>query len=83
MLEYPHVCLFSNGYEIELVIHFKITAAGIPDFRTPGSGLYDNLQKYNLPTPTAMFAIDFFKENPDPFFELARELWPGKFKVIL
>ena len=24
------------------------TAAGIPDFRTPGTGLYDNLQKYNL-----------------------------------
>jgi hypothetical protein len=24
-------------------------AAGIPDFRTPGTGLYDNLQKYNLP----------------------------------
>merc|ERR1712130_656763 len=24
------------------------TAAGIPDFRTPGTGLYDNLAKYNL-----------------------------------
>jgi len=24
-------------------------AAGIPDFRTPGSGLYDNLHKFNLP----------------------------------
>lgn len=59
------------------------TSAGIPDFRSPGSGLYDNLQKYNLPTPTAMFAIDFFKENPDPFFDLARELWPGKFKPTL
>jgi len=23
--------------------------AGIPDFRSPGTGLYDNLQKYNLP----------------------------------
>ena len=28
-------------------------AAGIPDFRTPGTGLYDNLQKYNLPYPEA------------------------------
>lgn len=27
------------------------TSAGIPDFRSPGSGLYDNLQKYNLPNP--------------------------------
>lgn len=30
-------------------------AAGIPDFRTPGTGLYDNLQKYDLPKPTAVF----------------------------
>jgi len=26
-------------------------SAGIPDFRTPGTGLYDNLQKYDLPSP--------------------------------
>ena len=26
-------------------------SAGIPDFRTPGTGLYDNLQKYDLPRP--------------------------------
>ena len=26
-------------------------AAGIPDFRTPGTGLYDNLEKYDLPYP--------------------------------
>ena len=26
-------------------------SAGIPDFRTPGTGIYDNLQKYNLPNP--------------------------------
>ena len=37
------------------------TAAGIPDFRTPGTGLYDNLQKYNLPHPTAVFEIGYFK----------------------
>ncbi|XP_064600311.1 NAD-dependent protein deacetylase sirtuin-2-like [Liolophura sinensis] len=56
------------------------TSAGIPDFRSPGSGLYDNLQKYNLPDPQAIFSIDFFKESPEPFFELARELFPGQFK---
>jgi NAD-dependent deacetylase sirtuin 2 len=33
-------------------------AAGIPDFRTPGTGLYDNLQKYNLPYPTAVFELE-------------------------
>ncbi|RIA98697.1 DHS-like NAD/FAD-binding domain-containing protein [Glomus cerebriforme] len=59
------------------------TAAGIPDFRTPGTGLYDNLQKYNLPYPEAIFDISYFKENPEPFFSLARELYPGKFLPTL
>ena len=57
------------------------TAAGIPDFRTPGTGLYDNLQKYNLPNPQAIFEIDYFRQNPQPFFHLAKELYPAKFKV--
>lgn len=26
-------------------------ASGIPDFRSPGTGLYSQLQKYNLPYP--------------------------------
>ena len=56
------------------------TSAGIPDFRTPGTGLYDNLQKYNLPYPTAVFDISYFQENPKPFFTLAKELYPGCFK---
>ncbi|KAK9816322.1 hypothetical protein WJX74_004001 [Apatococcus lobatus] len=55
-------------------------SAGIPDFRTPGTGLYDNLQKYNLPDPTAVFEIGFFRKNPHPFYMLAKELYPGNFK---
>mmetsp|Transcript_29180 Transcript_29180/g.55329 ORF Transcript_29180/g.55329 Transcript_29180/m.55329 type:complete len:374 (-) Transcript_29180:136-1257(-) len=53
-------------------------SAGIPDFRTPGTGLYDNLQKYNLPFPEAVFDLEFYRRNPDPFIQLASELWPGK-----
>jgi len=53
--------------------------AGIPDFRTPGTGLYDNLAKYNLPYPEAVFDVSFYKNNPDPFIQLASELWPGKY----
>jgi len=34
------------------------TSAGIPDFRTPGTGLYDNLASYGLPYPEAIFDID-------------------------
>ncbi|XP_051176303.1 NAD-dependent protein deacetylase sirtuin-2 isoform X1 [Leptopilina boulardi] len=59
------------------------TAAGIPDFRSPSSGLYHNLEKYNLPHPQAIFEIDFFKKNPEPFFVLAKELMPEGFKPTL
>ena len=33
------------------------TPSGIPDFRSPGSGLYDNLAQYNLPYPEARKSI--------------------------
>lgn len=59
------------------------TSAGIPDFRSPGTGLYDNLASYNLPSPQAIFDIEFFQENPKPFFVLAKELYPGSFKPTL
>ncbi|XP_066540382.1 NAD-dependent protein deacetylase sirtuin-3 [Hoplias malabaricus] len=54
------------------------TASGIPDFRTPGTGLYANLEKYNVPYPEAVFNIDFFSDDPRPFFSLAKELYPGR-----
>ena len=47
-------------------------SAGIPDFRTPGTGLYSRLEEYNLPHPQAIFELDFFKRNPMPFYTLAR-----------
>lgn len=52
-------------------------SAGIPDFRTPGTGLYDNLQKYNLPFPEAVFDLGFYRRNPKPFLSLAKQIWPG------
>ncbi|XP_078287265.1 NAD-dependent protein deacetylase sirtuin-2 isoform X2 [Rhinoraja longicauda] len=55
-------------------------SAGIPDFRSPGTGLYHNLQKYDLPYPESIFEMGFFKQNPEPFFALAKELYPGQFK---
>lgn len=56
------------------------TSAGIPDFRSPGSGIYDNLQQYNLPSPEAMFEIGYFKHNPKPFYHLAKTLMPQDLK---
>jgi NAD-dependent SIR2 family protein deacetylase len=51
--------------------------AGIPDFRTPGTGLYDNLQEYHLPYPEAIFDVDFYVRRPHPFLTLAKKIWPG------
>uniref|UniRef100_A0A1A8QF81 Sirtuin (Silent mating type information regulation 2 homolog) 3 n=1 Tax=Nothobranchius rachovii TaxID=451742 RepID=A0A1A8QF81_9TELE len=59
------------------------TPSGIPDFRSPGSGLYDNLQQYDLPYAEAIFEIDFFHQNPNPFFALAKELYPGNYQPNL
>lgn len=55
------------------------TSAGIPDFRSPDTGLYANLARLNLPYPEAVFDISFFRQNPMPFYMLAKELYPGKF----
>jgi NAD-dependent SIR2 family protein deacetylase len=52
------------------------TSTGIPDFRSPTTGLYANLARYNLPSPEAVFDLRFFARNPSPFFELSRELLP-------
>ena len=54
-------------------------AAGIPDFRSKGTGLYDNLQKYDLPDPQSIFDINYFQQHPSAFYHLARELFPGTF----
>jgi NAD-dependent deacetylase sirtuin 3 len=56
------------------------TASGIPDFRSPGSGLYNNLHQYNLPFAEAVFDIQYFQQNPQPFFTLAKELYPGNYR---
>ena len=66
-------------------IHFKAKATQNPLFlifdcnRSPGTGLYDNLEEYDLPDPTAIFDILFFSRNPKPFFRLAKELYPGNY----
>lgn len=58
---YLSLFLFSLILDQSLFSPPASTAAGIPDFRSPGTGLYANLQKYNLPYPEAIFQIDYFK----------------------
>ena len=47
--------------------------SGIPDFRSPGTGLYYNIKKYNLSNPDLLFNRKFIKNNPKPFFTLVKE----------
>ena len=48
-------------------------SCGIPDFRSP-NGLYARLaQEFpELPDPQAMFDIEFFEDDPRPFFRFAK-----------
>lgn len=54
--------------------------AGIPDFRSIGTGLYSQLEKYHLPEPTDVFTLTYFDKNPEPFFDLVGSLLPGTAK---
>lgn len=51
----------------------------VPDFRSPNTGLYANLARLNLPHAEAVFDISYFRQNPEPFYVLAKELYPGQF----
>lgn len=46
-------------------------SAGIPDFRSPTTGVYDNLSEYNLPHPEMLFSIEYFIEKPEAFYKFA------------
>ena len=59
------------------------TSAGIPDFRSPDTGIYSNLAHLDLPDPEAVFDISFFRHNPLPFYALARELYPGRYRPTI
>jgi NAD-dependent SIR2 family protein deacetylase len=49
-------------------------SAGIPDFRSPKTGLYDNLKQYDLEgDPTNMFNLKYFQKHPEAFYHLAKE----------
>jgi len=55
-------------------------SAGIPDFRS-ASGLYNDpeLKKYGFDDPQDLFSISYFRENPKPFYEIVKRLYPDQF----
>ncbi|EEH47728.1 uncharacterized protein PADG_03812 [Paracoccidioides brasiliensis Pb18] len=59
------------------------TAAGIPDFRSPDTGIYANLARLNLPHPEAVFDISYFRKNPRPFYSLSKEMFPGRYRPTI
>ncbi|CAD7697655.1 unnamed protein product [Ostreobium quekettii] len=65
------VCMCGAGISV---------SAGIPDFRTPGTGIYSKVEKYKLRRPEEIFSLSYFRENPEPFVNLAKEMIPGKYR---
>ncbi|PYI09211.1 NAD-dependent histone deacetylase [Aspergillus sclerotiicarbonarius CBS 121057] len=59
------------------------TAAGVPDFRTPTSGLYDQLAPLKLPYPEAIFHINYFSHTPEPFYAIARARHPRNLRPTI
>lgn len=59
------------------------TAAGIPDFRTPGTGLYSNLEKLDLPYAEAVFDIEYLRDHPEAFYTLAKDMNPEQFEPTM
>eukprot|EP01033_Poteriospumella_lacustris_P016769 gene16769-11999_t len=49
--------------------------AGIPDFRSPKSGLYAQVKKMGLPHPEDIFTLDCFYDDPRAFYHIAKEFF--------
>ena len=62
--------IIESKYAIILTGAGISTESGIPDFRSPGTGLWTKVDPYEFGTARV------FDENPSNFFELARELAP-------
>ena len=56
----------------------------VPDFRSR-NGIYARLHVEfpELPNPQAMFDIQYFTDDPRPFFRFAKEIWPGQYEPSL
>ncbi|MHA1264361.1 MAG: SIR2 family NAD-dependent protein deacylase [Candidatus Helarchaeota archaeon] len=67
--------IINSKYAIVLSGAGISTESGIPDFRSPGTGLWTKVDPYEFGTANG------FNRNPSNFFELARELAPKLFSA--
>lgn len=58
-------------------------SAGIPDFRSEKTGIYSQLQKYNLPYPEAIFELSYYKQNPIPIYEIFKSHLEHEYKPTI
>lgn len=58
-------------------------SAGIPDFRSEKTGIYSQLQKYNLPYPEAIFELSYYKRNPVPIYEIFKSHLENDYKPTI
>lgn len=73
------VQLFKNSTNILVLTGAGVsTSCGLPDFRSK-DGVYAIVGKDSrIQEPTDLFNIEFFRTNVQPFYDFAKELWPGK-----
>lgn len=59
-------------------------SCGIPDFRSR-DGIYERLRvEYpDMRDPQSMFDIGYFSKDPRPFYQFAKEIYPGQFEPSL
>ncbi|CAN0011206.1 unnamed protein product, partial [Laminaria digitata] len=55
-------------------------SCGIPDFRSE-NGVYDLASRLDLglTCPEDLFDLEFFTDDPEPFFKFAKALYPGNY----
>jgi hypothetical protein len=72
------VRLIAGATRIMVVTGAGISVScGIPDFRSE-HGLYASIrERFALPEPECMFDIEYFRDDPEPFFVLAKVNWEG------
>ncbi|CAH1406239.1 unnamed protein product [Nezara viridula] len=59
------------------------TNSGLPDVRTPGTGLYYTLDATTVPYPHALFEIRSFRKNPRALYKMIYPYLQGNYKPTL